>query len=1084
MIASRPEIDPSHGDNGMAHPSFPAHAAGRVLALCPALLLLVLPGLSPAQQEAPGTVQIPVQRYDALVDGARQPDVLPPEAPGSFALGSATASVTVGDGAGAGSATVEVDLAVQVLEDGWVGIPLLPAGVPLTTATANSSPIHLVPGRGALLWGVEKHGTWLVHLEYTVDARTFEAGRSLSIPLPEAATRLAGVLPGVGLDVAVLPGSGLTVTEEGDQTRLAAAVPPGQGVLLSWRTPRERGVSISRASYTGVLQGDAITWTASFGVDAVGDGAQVLPLLPADVVLVDLRVDGEQAPIRVVDGRFAAEVRRAGSHSIAATFRVPVTRGDGPDGVRMRVPQVPVSRFELDLPGDLQVNAEPGTGLTLAKAGGRTRAAVNVPMTEEVALSWSAAIPEEVAQELRANASIYHAVHAEEGVLYVRAVVEMEVTSGRTNRFDLAVPPGAQVNAIQAEGGAVADWRVARPALDKPGVASVFLDREVEQGFLFEVLYEKLLGSGPEAGKDIAVPLLVARDVHRQRGMVALLASKELTLVPKSEEGLNRVGENQLPAFIRDSVDKTIAHTFKYVEDPPALAVDATVPERKEGRFDARVDTLVSLSDVALQGSATVEVNVKSGSLVRLRLLLPEGVSFGSLSAPSMRDYELSSVDKAGAIDVDFTQDMEGQFRVEITYEKLLGDAGGDLAVPTLAVVGAEVEQGRIAVEALSAVEVKAAQTEQLSSVDVTELPRQLVLRTTNPILLAYKYVQTEPPYRLALRVTRHREVDVQAATIDEASYRTLFTRDGLAVTTARFLVRNRREQFLRLRLPRGSEIWSASVRGESEKPAIAGEKDQGSQEVLIGIINSDDAFPVELVYATPVSPLRLFGRVRAELPHPHMVVTRSQLDVLLPDTLRYGKAKGDMDLVQAGGWVGDAGQVLGAAEQAQAGGPFRITVPESGIRYSFSRLYANQRDDRVTVSIAYSTIVGNATASILAFLATSAFWALLLALTWRGPRLPGRRQTGALAALLVVAVFCMAWLPGGGTMPLLVTLAALSVAAVRGLRLAWRRVRGRIASTGADPAACEPGPASDSAAMPDAADPPDPDRTDDGEKG
>jgi len=930
--------------------------------LGPSLLLLVF-GLTlptPAgadDDDRGGDVQLSLQQYEELVAASRTAPDLPPDAPGAYALGQAAVSVTVRPGGGAGSATVVLDLSVQVLEDGWVGVPLLPAGTAVTDSRVGGAPMQLVPGRGALLWGVESKGTYAVHLEYEVDARASSGGRSVLIPLAGVATRLEATLPGDHLDVTAIPSSALTAVDGGGSTRVTAAIPPSPGVQLTWQTPSERGATISRAHYEGSLSGDAITWTARYGVEVVGEGTVPLPLLPRDVVLVALSVDGEASPIEVTDGLFGTRLRGAGEHTVEAVFRVPVSRGDGPAGATITIPEVPVSRFELSLPGEMQVVVDPGTGVETRSSKGRTVASVNVPLSSEVRFTWSEAVPEILSEEVRANASIFHAVHAEEGVLYVLGTVALEVTRGATNRFEFSVPAGAQINSIEAAGGGVADWRVVRGGRDDPGVATVFFNREVGGEFRFDVRYEALIGSGEEARKNITVPLLEGRGVHRQRGMVALLASKELTLSPLLEEGLNRVGENQLPAFVREAVDMTIAHTFKYVATPPTLAVEATIPEREDGRFDASVDTLISLGDVTLQGAATIEVNVKSGSLASLRITLPPDVNFGSLSAPSMRSYELSDVPGGTAIDVAFTQELEGQFRVELSYEQLLGDAEGDLAVPTLAVHGAEVEQGRIAVEALSAVEVSASAAEHLSSVDVTELPRQLVLRTTNPILLAYKYVQVDPPYRLALKVTRHTEIDVQAATIDLATYRTLFTRDGLAVTTARFDVRNRREQFLRVHLPEGSEIWSASVNGEAEKPALAG-ADTDSPEVLIGIINSDQGFPVELVYATPVRKLRLFGSVKTELPNPDMVVTRSQLDVLLPDSLRYGRASGDMDLVVAGAMAGGAGEPMinPGVEPSPGRGPLPIAVPETGVRYSFTKLYANQRDERVTVSVAYRT--------------------------------------------------------------------------------------------------------------------------------
>ena len=108
------------------------------------------------------------------------------------------------------------------------------------------------------------------------------------------------------------------------------------------------------------------------------------------------------------------------------------------------------------------------------------------------------------------------------------------------------------------------------------------------------------------------MPLLISRDVQRQRGMIALLASRELTLDPVGELTASRVGENQLPAFIREGLEKTVAHTFKYSNDAPHLVVLPTVPERVAGKFDAQIDTLVSLGDVAVTLSARLVLNIKS----------------------------------------------------------------------------------------------------------------------------------------------------------------------------------------------------------------------------------------------------------------------------------------------------------------------------------------------------------------------------------------------------------------------------------------------------------------------------------------
>jgi hypothetical protein len=312
---------------------------------------------------------------------------------------------------------------------------------------------------------------------------------------------------------------------------------------------------------------------------------------------------------------------------------------------------------------------------------------------------------------------------------------------------------------------------------------------------------------------------------------------------------------------------------------------------------------------------------------------------------------------------------------------------------------------------------VQVASAAQLSSLDPSELPQQLILKTTNPILLAYKYVHVDPPYRLALRMTRHREVDVQTAAIDMAEYRTLFTADGLAVTTARFSVRNSRKQFLRVRLPKHAELWSATVDGKPEKPADATDGDASNgaaPEILIKVINSVQGFPVELIYATPLSKMGSLGRVNAHLPRPDMVVTRSRWDLYLPDRYRYGTPTTNMDLVSNGSPVSRDVLQAEMAAMSQASHaprqlqPLQIQVPSAGVHFALEKLYANQADEDASVAIPYASDFGASLGQGIALLGTALFWGGLW-LAWRreaplgGPR--GLAVAGVGLVLLLVPI-------------------------------------------------------------------------------
>ncbi len=965
-------------------------------------------GSARATEVAPeaGQVQIPLEIYTQLVQAGEQPVV----APASYAIGRAELNVQVTESEGRANAQVSVSLTIEVLEDRWVLVPILPSGTPVSAVSINGQPVQLINTPGGLAWGVKQKGAYAMQLEYRVDAARSTAGFVLPVPTPEAAaTQLLASLPGTGLDVAVIPGAGVTSRTAGQNTQISATVPATRGLQISWRAPSLQSHTISRAHYTGKLVGDAIPWTGDLSVELSGDESVTLALLPKNVTLSDIEVDGTKAAILVKDDSFATLVRGRGPHRLRIAFQVPVQRSDGPPQVVLMIPEIPVSRFDLTLPGRKQVTAAPASDVAHRTLEKTTLASFHVPMTRQVSLSWTESIPEDLRTETRSNANLYHAVHAEEGVIYVDALVAFEVSRGEVSAIELELPHDVQVNRITSENGGISDWRVAPGNARSPQKVTVFLGHALTGEMRFRVHYDRSLAKG---GASIPIPLLRALDVHRQRGMVALLATTEVALTPIQEENVTQVGENALPPFFRRSIEKTIAHTFKYAEAVPQLVATATVPDRVLAKFDATVDTLISLTDVTMRGAASVNINVKSGKLTTLQLELPADVNLLNLTAPSLRTHRVGEEDDR-LVTVEFTQDMLGQFRVEVAYERITTDAESEVSVPTLRVVGAEVEQGRIAVEALAAVEVQVASAEQLSSLDPSELPQQLILKTTNPILLGYKYVHVDPPYHLTLRMTRHQEVDVQTAAIDSADYRTLFTPDGLAVTTARYTVRNSRKQFLRVVLPKGAELWSATVDGRPEKPAISsnGAPDTNGQgpEILIKVINSAQGFPVEVIYATPVAEMSRFGRVSFHLPRPDMVVTRSQWDLYLPDRFQYGTPTTNMDVMANGVHLTreamQAGMDVDRANFAPTPTqPLQIDVPSAGIHYAFEKLYANQAEEDASFSIPYTSNLGSAFGQSISLLGTALFWACIW-MAWQrvGPLTPRRALPLAGGSLLLL---------------------------------------------------------------------------------
>jgi hypothetical protein len=991
------------------------------------LTLLLLIGLVPftwAQNdiEKTGSVALPLNTYNTLINASKLPKDI---APAAYAIGKSNITASIIETDERTTAHINVQTSIEIFENKWTSVPILPYGAGIISASINEDPISLVQDSQWLSWSTKKAGKYWLKIAYTVDAQHSELGYVVPLPIPKAAATSLNInFPAAKVDMAVIPSSNLKFNSQSQTTTATANIPSTSSVLISWRVASKQAYVMSRALYQGELKEGAVRFSTNFDVKLFTGESINIPLMPNSIILNEVKIDDKPATIIEKNGFFTTVVQGRGTHTITVVFQAQVIQQQGPPSISFPILEVPISQFQLSIAGKKDVSVISNNSLgTQNKVHvenkiikDNTLATVYLPMAEVVQFSWVDAIPKDIQVKLRANANVYHAISAEEGVLYGQALIDYEITHGETSTLSFTLPSSVQVNQITSDTGGISDWNV--NVKEQIKTVTVFLDRSIKANYQLHVLYEQLLKkSADKTPVAIKVPLIKAKNMHRQRGIVALLAGTELSLKPIEETEVTRVGENQLPAFFRNQITATIAHTFKYTSESPQLTVNTIAPIRKQGKYDAQVDTLISLGEVSMRASTGISLEVKSGAIVDLQLQLPKDINVLNVTGPSIRNQKITNDGNVQNITVEFTQEMTGQFSIEVNYEKILNEKNSgvnnsELVVPTLSVLGTEVQHGRIAIEALTALEVKTAQSQQLSTLDINELPQQLVLKTTNPILLAFKYVNTETPHVLKLSMTRHQELDVQVAAIESAYYQTLITNDGLSITTATFNVRNSRRQFLRLNLPENSEVWSVFVDGKAEKPAMA--SSTGSSAILIKMLNSVSGFPVVVVYATSIDKIGLYGSIKSQLPIPDMVVTHSHWDVYLPIGPNYQKIVSNMDIMTAGKIVNPRIKTNTMNTQmytnSQASKPLQMSVPKQGIQYSFEKLYANKSDTPAGFKIAYSSNKGNQMGVLLSILSVIMIWMGIFAM-----------QSGKISQYLVMILLV------SGTIGLFLTLGYLN---------------------------------------------------------
>lgn len=391
--------------------------------------------------------------------------------------------------------------------------------------------------------------------------------------------------------------------------------------------------------------------------------------------------------------------------------------------------------------------------------------------------------------------------------------------------------------------------------------------------------------------------------------------------------------------------------------------------EKQAARLYAEVHTLVGVGDGLLTAHVTVQDTILFAGVDALKLQIPKDMTVLDVEGAGLRDWQVGA---DGVLTAQLNFAAEGSYVLGIDLERVLPAGTTAADVPLVQPLGVERSKGFVGVQALGNLELDAAAYEGAAPVDVRTLPATIVGVTGQPVLLGFKYLGGAA--KIPLTIGDHEEVDVLVTLLDQADATTMFTRDGRRLTSVRYEVRNNRRQFLRLALPGGAELWSASVAGRAVQPAKSAEGN-----LLIPLVRSQAqggalaAFAVEVVYVeTGAAPAGGRGTFEAELPRADAPATWVGWTVYAPKEAKVGGKKrsdGSLHRVEWHSRPPPAAQVyelpmqnmaMEQTAQAMAGAgaldegaaPVEVTLPVDGVPVYFEKLLA--LDERLWVSFPY----------------------------------------------------------------------------------------------------------------------------------
>jgi hypothetical protein len=290
---------------------------------------------------------------------------------------------------------------------------------------------------------------------------------------------------------------------------------------------------------------------------------------------------------------------------------------------------------------------------------------------------------------------------------------------------------------------------------------------------------------------------------------------------------------------------------------------------------------LVGLGEDGSSIIAEVNLEVTQGAMDHARIRVPEGVTVNQVPGAMVADWDV----KNGELVVSFLEPLTSSAKFVVQAESKLA-RDGVMEIPLLRMEDVERETGGLAVEVLGAGEITDRKPQGLEPAEAAELGPSVAARQS-PSMVMFRPRPGAQARALKVTVARYTQRAMLTAIVDEARYHALLSREGKILVQARYTVRNNQRSFVKIALPAGAILWSATQAG---KPVRPGKSEDGGLLFPLEKARAGEEAPVftiEVLYLAHGDAWGDKGRASLALPALDMPVSKTGAMLYYPPVYR-----------------------------------------------------------------------------------------------------------------------------------------------------------------------------------------------------
>ena len=406
-------------------------------------------------------------------------------------------------------------------------------------------------------------------------------------------------------------------------------------------------------------------------------------------------------------------------------------------------------------------------------------------------------LPETSVNEL----TVYELAESDRRII---ADVEIDIREAPLREWEILVPDDYTV--VSCLGAAVADYALATTSLKGLRSLKIFFRDAVKDRQLMQLRLEK--NEVAKAGPWVLTPLQFP-NAKSHRGFIGVAAVPGYRLGGGERKNLTEV---PLSYFPKQSAGLQQAYRIK------ESIWSATMNAEALGQsVQADVFHLYSVKEGAVYGSVLFNYFVVGAPANEWRVQIPESIGNIEITGQNI-GHEWRR--EGNVLVVPLSRHLLGAGTMLLSFEQPIQSAGGEIFPGEIRPLNVQAESGYVQVVSPLQVDFQVSQnTGNVLPLQANELPPDYRVLSSAPTLSAWQY--TARDFSIGMKFKWFKSGETVEQVVDFVQLSSQVSRDGQLVTEAKFFVKSKRREALRMALPTGAILLETKVNNVTANPRV-----------------------------------------------------------------------------------------------------------------------------------------------------------------------------------------------------------------------------------------------------------------------